>query len=134
MTVIAGKDGTLFLTDVETTPVTNWKISKVSDNKDYHANDTGGSRKRVAGVKDSSGSFEVKADDEGNVPVIEGATVTAQLHVDDSTLNYYEVPMIIDKIDVDVDIDAGEIVAYVVDWSGNGAITPNGILVQQVPS
>lgn len=134
MAVISGKDGTLYITAVETTPITNWKLDKTSDNKAYHANSSAGSKQRVAGVKDSSGSFEVKCDDASNAPVTEGDIVTVQLHVDDSTLNYYSLSAIIDKVAVDVDIDDGEIVAYAIDFSGNGVITPYGILIQAAPS
>jgi len=128
MSVISGKDGTLHIGESEVTPVTNWTLEKTSSNKDYAANDTAGSKKRVAGVKDCSGAFEMKATDSGNVPVDEGDLVTLELHVDDSEGNYYQVPAIIDRIQVDVDINQGEIVAYAVDFSGNGPITAYGVL------
>ena len=128
MSVISGKDGTLHIGDSEVTPMTNWTLEKTSSNKDYAANDTGGSKQRVAGVKDCSGSFEVKATDTGNVPLDEGDPVTLELHVDDSGNNYYQVPAIIDRIQVDVDINQGEIVAYAIDFSGNGPIAAYGVL------
>ncbi|NQT36195.1 MAG: hypothetical protein HQ581_01820 [Planctomycetes bacterium] len=128
MSVISGKDGTLYLGEDEVTPVTNWRLVKTSDNKNYAANDTGGAKKRVAGVKDCSGTLEIKADDTANVPVEEGDAVALKLHVDDTGNNYYDVPAMIDRIEVDVDIDRGEIVAYFVAFSGNGTITANGIL------
>lgn len=128
MAVISGKDGTLYLDGSEITPVTNWTLVKLSENKDYAANDTGGARKRVSGIKDCRGTFEVKAADSQNVPCEEGDTATLKLHVDESGDNYYEVPAIIDQIEVDVDINRGEIVAYAIAFSGNGAIVPYGIL------
>ena len=134
MSVISGKDGTLHLDGGEVTPVTNWRLEKISGNKDYAANDTGGSKKRVAGVKDCSGSFEIKATDTGNVPVDEGDTVTLDLHIDDTGNNYYEVPAIVDRVAVDVDINEGEIVAYAVDFSGNGTITPHGVVAKAAGS
>ena len=79
-------------------------------------------------LNDCSGSFEVKATDAGNVPVDEGDAVTLKLHVDGTGSNYYEVPAIVDRVQVDVDIDEGSIVAYVIDFSGDGAITPHGVL------
>ena len=131
MSLLSGKDGTLYLGAGEVTPVTNWKLEKTSANKPYAANDTGGARKRVPGVKDCSGSFEIKATDTGNVPVDEGDAVTLKLHVDGSSANYYEVPAVIDRLRVDVDISEGEIVAYAIDFSGNGPITPHGILAKE---
>ena len=36
--------------------------------------------------------------------------------------DYYQVPIIIDRIQVDVDINDGQIVAFAVDFSGNGPL------------
>jgi len=130
MAVLSGKDGTLYVSDAEVTPVSNWRLSITSNNPDYAANDTGGWKKRTAGVKDCSGSLEVKVEDSGNCPVEEGDAVTLKLHVDDTGSNYYEVPAIIDKIEVEVDINEGQIVAHAIDFSGNGAITPHGVLAK----
>lgn len=128
MAVISGKDGTLKLGDTQVTRVTHWKIEKTSGGKAYTANDTGGARKRVPGVKDCSGRFEIKAGDSDAVPVEEGDAVTLQLHVDDSGANYYDVPAIVEAIRAEVDISEGKTVAHVVAFSGNGPITPHGIL------
>jgi len=128
MPVISGKDGTLYLNTNEVAPVANWRLKKTSSNKHYTANDTGGCRKRVAGARDCSGRFEIKATETGNTPVDEGETVTLKLHVDESNNNYYEVPAIIDTIRTDVDISEGKIVAYVVDFSGNGPVVAHGVL------
>lgn len=128
MSVISGKDGTLHLDGAEVAHVTDWKIQKISRNRAYTANDTGGATKRVAGVKDCSGRFEIKATDSIKVPVEEGDAVTLTLHVDDSGANYYEVPAIIDAIRSDVDVSEGKTIAYLVAFSGNGQITAYGIL------
>jgi hypothetical protein len=130
MAVLSGKNGTLFLGAAEVTPVVNWKLVTTSNNPDYAANDTGGWKKRAAGIRDASGSLEIKASDDRHCPVEEGDAPTLKLHLDGSGNNYYEVPAIIDKISVDVDINRGEIVAYVVDFSGNGAITRYGVVAK----
>jgi hypothetical protein len=127
MAVLSGKNGTLFLGGSEITPVSNWKLVATSNNPDYAANDTGGWKKRVAGVRDASGSFEIKAADNQHCPVEEGDAPTLNLHLDNTGNNYYEVPAIIDKISVDVNISKGEIVAYVVDFSGNGPVVRYGV-------
>jgi hypothetical protein len=128
MAVLSGKNGTLFLGTSEITPVSNWKFVTTSHNPDYAANDTGGWKKRAAGVRDASGSFEIKATDQNTCPVEEGDTPALNLHIDNSGDNYYEVPAIVDKITVDVDINKGEIVAYVVEFSGNGAVVRHGVV------
>ncbi len=131
MAVISGKDGTLHLGDTEVTEISHWSLEKTSRNRAYTANDTGGSRKRLAGAKDCSGRFEIKATDSASVPVEEGDAVTLKLHVDDSGANYYDVPAIVDTIRTDVDISEGETIACVVAFSGNGPITAYGILKKE---
>jgi hypothetical protein len=128
MPVISGKAGTLKLAGNTVSPISNWKLTVTSNNKAYAANDTGGSKARVAGVQDCSGSFECKVSDTGNCPVGAGDRSTAQLYVDGSGANYYQVPVIIDRIQVDVDINDGRIVAFAVDFSGNGPLQAFGIL------
>lgn len=130
MAVLSGKSGTLYLGEDEVTPVSNWRLSIVSDNPDYAANDTGGWKQRAAGVRDCSGSFEIKVEDDGSCPVEEGDDVALKLHVDGTGDNYYAVPAIIDQIQVDVDINEGRIVALAIDFSGNGAITGHGVLAK----
>jgi hypothetical protein len=128
MAVLSGKNGTLYLGESEVTPVVNWKLATTSNNPDYAANDTGGWKQRVPGVRDAAGSLEIKASDDRNCPVEEGDMPTLALHVDQSGDNYYELPAIIDKISVNVDIQKGEIVAYLVDFSGNGPIVRHGVV------
>ena len=130
MSVISGKDGTLKLAGGEVARVTHWKIEKTSGAKAYTANDTGGARKRVSGVKDCAGRFEIKASDSAGVPVEQGDAATLELHVDDSGANYYEVPAIIDAIRAEVDISEGKTIGHVVAFSGNGPITAHGILAK----
>jgi hypothetical protein len=130
MAVLSGKNGTLLLNGGEITPVVNWKLVTTSQNPDYAANDTGGWKQRAAGVRDASGSLEIKADDAQHCPVEEGDTATLSLQLDQSGNNFYQVPAIIDKISVDVDINKGELVAYVVEFSGNGQVVRNGIVAK----
>jgi len=130
MAVLSGKDGTLYAGDAEVTPLSNWKLSITADNPHYVANDTGGCKKRVAGARDSSGSFAVKAEEEGKCPVAEGDPVTLKLHVDATGNNYYEVPAIIDKIDVEVDVGEGRMVAFAVAFSGDGPVNTHGVVAK----
>jgi hypothetical protein len=132
MPVISGKAGTLLLGGNTVSPISNWKLTITSNNKAYAANDTGGSKARVAGVSDCKGSFECKVADTGNCPVGAGEQSLAQLHVDATGADYYQVPIIIDRIQVDVDINDGQIVAFAIDFSGNGPLQAFGVLA--IPS
>lgn len=128
MSVFSGKNGTLYIDAAEVTPISNWTLSVTSDNKSYAANDSGGWKRRVAGVRDCRGTFQCMLDDAGNVPCHEGDAITLQLHVDASGNNYYTVPAVVDKIDVECDIQEGEVLALHIEFSGAGAVTRSGIV------
>ena len=128
MAVLSGKKGTLYVGASEVTPVSNWKLTITGSHREYIANDTGGWKKRAAGAKDCRGSFEVKVTENGNAPVEQGDPVTLKLHVDDTGSNYYQLEASVDRIGVETDISGGETVALSVAFSGNGTVTPYGIL------
>jgi len=128
MALLSGKDGTVRLAGGELLRVSQWRIEKTSHNKSYAANDTGGARMRVPGVKDCTGRLEIKADDAAAAPVGEGDVLALELHADDSAENYYELSAIVDAVRVEVDVAQARPVAYLVAFSGNGPITAHGIL------
>jgi hypothetical protein len=115
MAVISGKSGTLSYGGSEEAEVLNWSLTTTSANDAYHSNDSGGWKKRVAGVKDSSGSFEMR-----DLPTMsEGDSAEAILYTNQ---DIYTVTIIIDSINVNVDINDGTAVNWTVNFSGNGAV------------
>lgn len=126
--MLSGKDGTVRREGAELLRVADWRIEKTSANKSYVANDTGGVRRRMPGVKDCSGRMEIKAISEGPAPLAEGEILAMELHVDASGENYYSLSAIVDAVRLEVDISQGTPVAYVVTFSGNGPLEPHGIL------
>ena len=128
MPVLTGKDGTLRLGGAEVLHLASWQIEKTAATRAYTANDTGGARARVAGVKDCTGRLEIKATDSGKVPLAEGDVVALSLVADDSGRNYYELSAVIDAVRVEVDISDAKPVAYLVRFSGSGPITAHGVL------
>jgi len=130
MAVISGKSGTLLIDAAEVTPVSNWTLTTLSDNRAYAANDTAGWKRRAAGVRDCRGTFECKVTDSGSAPVEEGDSVSLKLQVDDTGSNYYTVPAIISKVEIECDIAGGEIVAWVIEFAGNGAVTRTGTVAK----
>jgi hypothetical protein len=128
MSILSGKNGTLYVGGSEVTPLSDWRLTVASRNFEYVANDTGGWSKRVAGAKDCSGLFAVAVKQDSACPVAEGAAVTLKLHVDSSGDNYYEVPAMIDKIEIAVDVSDGETVGYAIHFSANGPMIAHGIL------
>jgi len=134
MAVLSGKRGTLYLDGNEITPVNNWKISISANLKPYAANDTRGCKKRVSGVFDATGTFKALiSDTEGDTccPVEKGGEYDALFYINaitDPVPSYYSIPIKIATIDVDDDIDDGEILAFDVTWEGNGPMEEFGIL------
>jgi len=128
MPILSGKDGTVRLARGEVFRVTGWRVEKTSANRSYAANDTGGARRRVRGVKDCAGRLEIKADDSSPLPLCEGDCVALELHADGSGENYYELAAIVDRVGLAVDVGRGAPIGYVVAFSGNGPITPHGVL------
>jgi hypothetical protein len=127
MTIISGKDGTLQLGSAEVARLTSWAIEKTSAAKAYVANDTGGARRRVSGIRDCSGQLEIAADGRDTAPAAEGDFVALKLCADRSGNNYYELSAIVEKVRVQVDISAGTPIGYTVIFSGNGPIVGHGI-------
>lgn len=128
MTILSGKDGTLYIGQEEMAQITRWRLVKTCTAKAYTANDTGGWRRRVYGVCDCHGQFELKIADDRRVAVYESVLIRLRLHVDDSQKNYYEVPARIDSVRITVDIGEGKPIPYLVTFSGNGPVISHGVL------
>jgi len=116
MAVHSGKNGTLTIAGQEETPVTNWKLTTSSANDAYAANDTSGWKKRVSGVKDSSGSFEMK----DSPSVDEGDSIALVLYTGE---DIFTLDAIVESIDVETDMNDGTIVGFIVNFAGDGAVT-----------
>ena len=128
MPVLSGKNGTLRLGGAEVLRVTFWQIEKTAANRAYAANDTGGAKRRVSGVKDCFGRLEIKATDTAKVPLSEGDLVALALHADDSGQNYYGLSAVVDSLRVEVDISEGKPIAYGIRFSADGPVAAHGIL------
>jgi hypothetical protein len=128
MTILSGKNGTLFVGGEEMAQITRWRLVKTSSSKAYTANDTGGCRRRLSGVNDCHGQFELKVADNRSVAAYEGLLIILRLHVDDSNKNYYEVSARIDSVRITVDITEGKPIPYIVTFSGNGPVNSHGVL------
>ncbi len=124
MAVLSGKSGNVLIAGTGVLELRNWKWDRKNDNKAYASNSTAGTRKRVAGVKDSSGSFQMLDNPASNAPALtEGTTATLQLKLDGTTVYCTTLPIIVDSIACAVDLDSGDLIAYDVNFSTNGAWT-----------
>lgn len=117
MAVISGKDGTVSVGGA-VNDATSWSISLTSNNPSWASPATSGYKQRVAGIKDTTGSYSAKAN--GTLPV-PGTHAAAVFTLDGTTT--YSLNVFIDSVNVEVDMDDGDVVGYSVDWSGNGTVT-----------
>lgn len=114
MSVESGQRGDLTWLGSQVTKVLNWKYTRTSENHAFHTNESAGSRERIAGVKDCSGTFETL-----ELPTFdEGAKRQAVLYDD---VNIHTGTIIIDSIDETCDIDGGAPNKWVIAFSGSGA-------------
>lgn len=118
MAVISGKDGTVSFGS-SVTDATGWSLSLTSNNPAYGSSDTSGYKKRVAGVKDWSGSYSGKLNGT-TVPTL-GASVTVSFSTDGTTA--WSGTAVCDAVNIEVDMDDGDVVGYSVDFSGNSVVT-----------
>lgn len=123
MAAISGKGGSVLVASSDLVEVTNWELTRTSNNPSWASNTSNGYKKRVAGVKDSTGTFSTKYDptDPLTDHLEEGDEVTLELLA--TSGKTISVPAIIDELKVACDMDEGEPVGYDVSFSSNGAWT-----------
>jgi hypothetical protein len=120
---ISGKGGKAQIGSTDISEITKWSFNPTSNNSAWASSDTSGYKKRVAGVKDGSGSIEGVFDEEDEIYLTfePGDSITLKLYIDAS--KYYSVPSLIDSFSIEVDLNDGEVVGWSADFSINGAWT-----------
>ncbi len=121
MATFSGKDGKVNDGTADIADITRWTFTKTSNNPAYASSSSSGFRKRVAGVKDGSGTIEGQYQNDAAPTIDEGDEVTLKLYVDAS--HFYSVPAIIDSFQLETDIDRGEVVGWASNFATNGAWT-----------
>ncbi len=123
MATISGKDGKVMIGAAALAEITDWTFHTTSVNHAYASSSTGGFRRRVAGVKDGSGSIGFKLDPAAPITddFDEGSAVTLLLYLD--ATHFYSVPAMIDSIQLAVDISSGDVLGGTAQFSATGAWT-----------
>jgi len=117
MAVISGKNGTVNVGGA-ITDATGWSLSLTSNNPAYGSSDTAVYKKRVPGIKDTTGSYSAKYN--GGVVSVGSEHASAAFTLDGTTT--WTLDVIVDAVNLEVDMDDGDVVGYSVDFSGNSAI------------
>lgn len=120
---ISGKDGDVKISGTAICEIMKWSFNPKCNVPAYASNKTSGYKRRVAGVKDGSGSMEGAWDPATPaITVIDpGTGATLRLYI--NATQYYDVPAVIESFKLDVDVDTGEIVKWSADFGTNGAWT-----------
>ena len=124
MATFSGKDGDVKSGDTSLAEITNWSWTRQANVSKYGSNSSAGHKKAVAGTKENSGSFDFKLNTAGSSPLDEGDSVTLQLLTDGT--NGWSVPAVVGEVQLDVDIDTGEVVGGSCSFEGNGAYSAVG--------
>lgn len=123
MATISGKNGFINIGATKLAEITYWQLTTRSHNAAYASSATGGWKTRRDGVHDASGSARFKLDlaDPITDDLNEGDQVTLLLHLD--ATRFYTVPAIIDSLAWEVDINEGDVIGGVAEFSATGPVT-----------
>lgn len=116
---ISGKSGFVKIGDDTVAEVTKWSFVKQAASSRYASSSTGGFKRSIAGVKSGNGQIEFKFDMAADSPLVEGAAVTLLLYLD--ATHFYSVPAIITRVEVEVDIDSGDVISGAARFDTDGA-------------
>lgn len=103
--------------------VTGWSFNPTANNPSWASSTVPGFKQRVAGVRDSTGSFDFKYDTSSKIwgTVKEGDLVTLKLYLNNSDI--ITVPAVIDSLTVEVDINDGDVTGGTCTFSQTAEIT-----------
>jgi len=118
---VSGQYGTLKIGSSEILEVYKWSFSRKAAVHTRSTNADSGYKCAVAGTKSGSGSIAGNYDPADPVDdhFEEGDSITALLYT--TAAKYFSVPMMIESLDYEVDIDEGAIVGWEAAFQTNGA-------------
>jgi hypothetical protein len=116
---ISGKSGFVKVGDATVAEVTKWSFIKQAASSRYASSSSGGFKRSIAGVKSGSGQIEFKFDMAADSPLVEGAAVTLLLYLD--ATHFYSVPAIVTRVEVEVNIDSGDVIGGTANFDTDGA-------------
>ncbi len=125
MAYLSGQNGKVTLGSVTIAEVTHWTFTDRTKLSEWSSTDTPGYLKRVGSVADAGGSFDFRLDlaspqwDSAGGIVSSGMEYTGYFYVD--ATHYITVPLFIQEVTYDVDIDNGPAITGKATWASTGA-------------
>ena len=123
MAGFSGQNGKVLSGDTTLAQITKWRYNPKSNNPAWASSSAPGQKTRVAGVKDSNGSFDFMEDDTSPVraTLTPGSLVTLKLYED--ATRFFTVPAVIDDLSFETDINDGGPVSGSANFSQTAAPT-----------
>ena len=123
----SGKFGKIIKDGTELCHIRNWTFNKTANVKTYFSSSTAGHQKSTCGPKAGTVNFGAYYDPAN--PIEDSLKIGDQvtLHLYISQTRFYQVPVTIDNMDDEVQIEDGEIPTVAIESQTNGAWTyPDG--------
>jgi len=119
-------DGTTY---TEIPDVRVWGLNPATEAKEYRSSSTGGRKKRLGSDDDASGTMSLYIDPtnrfDTDLGIKAGANGYLKLY-ENADSDFFIVPVIIDDVDYESDIEGDEIQGAEINFSSDGAITYPG--------
>jgi hypothetical protein len=124
MAAQSAKNATVKIGGVVVVEVLEWNWNRSQQNPDYRSNSTAGETSRVAGHKDSSGSFRVAVALATSIwTVMQPGDTVASLELFEDAVKNHSGPALIDSMEPTADINGDGLLEVVVNFSQTGAWT-----------
>jgi hypothetical protein len=123
MSLFTGDDGKVQVGGATLADITAWTFQTSAHHHSYASNATAGFRHTICGARHGQGRFAFRLDPASPLTnqFDEGSLVTLKLYLDATRL--FTVPAVIESIEMQVDIDGGQVVAGTAQFRTHGAWT-----------
>ena len=123
MSLETGDDGKVLIGGTPLADITAWSLEATSRAVSYASSASGGYRRRLPGVKEGRGRITFKLDVSNPLTnqFDQGSSVTLLLYLD--ATRFYSMPAVIDSVQIEVDIDGGELIGGQAEFTANGPWT-----------
>lgn len=125
MAVLSGKGGTVTWNSGAVSQILSWTCNETVVDSSFGSSSTSGWKNRVAGTRDWSGSFRALYDTT-IAPTVGQGTATGSavsLVLGIAASESLTGNAMVTGVEMEVDVDNGTYVAYVVSFGGNGELT-----------
>jgi hypothetical protein len=121
MSLLTGDNGKVLIGAQAVADVTRWLLRTFAETASYASSATAGFRKTHQGNRQGRGHIEFRLDSANPITgdFEEGSAVTLLLHLD--ATRFYSVPAVIESLEMNVDIDGGDLVGGKAEFVTNGA-------------